>query len=166
MPNGKDRVTVEPLIQMHGAMPEILPCIESEDGKSELKGRDDCPVQSFCNLKLPWRECRCRHDMTVPIDRHQKAWIVPASQYARKVRALLRDAVSQCRCVKAKDCKDVRDCTLRRAYPLCPDMYVILLLANHDLRFEESQHQAEARLDDLLYEDISENFVPRDVVPC
>ena len=49
---------VEPLVHVHGSVPEVLPCVDDKDGKGELQGRNTDPVDGLCECKLPRSKCR------------------------------------------------------------------------------------------------------------
>lgn len=144
---------VEPLVHVHGSVPEVLPCVDNEDGKRELQGRDTEPVDGLCKCKLPRGKGRdeiARGGLLVEI----VATTLQGGREDGVANGLLGCNGAS---VETSKCEHRRDCSLSDADPLSPYSNIVVVLTDGSLRLNDGYGKTNGRLDDLLDDDIAED---------
>lgn len=78
------RLTVHPLVHVHGAVPKVLPAIEDESGKPELDAGNDDPVDGLGQENLPG--CERGNSRAGHVIELEEGWVETASERASKQR--------------------------------------------------------------------------------
>lgn len=150
---------VEPAVDMHQSVKEVLPGVENEDGNKVLQGRNEDVVDGLCKGKFPGSKGRGG-----AAGGGFRDGIVASSQSSGKERIGSRHALGDGGGIESDKTEETGQRTLGKADASCPDGNVVVSLANHLLGLSDGQCVACCNLDDLLDDDIAGNFVACRVV--
>lgn len=150
-------LTVQPAVDMHQSVEEVLPSVENEDGNKVLQGWNEHVVDDLCNSKLPRSKGRGAAGGF-------RDGIVASSQSTSKERIGSRHALGDGRGIESDKTEQTGQPTLGKADASGPDSNIVVGLANHLLGLGDGQSVARRDLDDLLDDDIAEDFVACRVV--
>lgn len=136
---------------MHQSVKEVLPGVENEDGNKVLQSWNEHVVDGLCNSKFPRSKGRGAGGGF-------RDGIVASSQSTSKERIGSRHALGDGRGIEPDKAEQTGQRTLGEADASGPDGNVIVGLANHLLGLGDGQSIARRDLDDLLDDDIAEDF--------
>lgn len=144
---------VEPLVHVHGSVPEVLPCVDNKDGECELHGGNEHPVDGLGKCELP----------------RSKGWddVTRSSLLEEVVATTFQGGREDGVCngllaghgvgVETGKCEKVGDGTLGETDSLSPDSDIVVVLAHGGLGLKDCDGKTNSRLDDLLDDDVAED---------
>ena len=150
--------TVQPPVHMHSTVKEVLPGIQEDNGDDELYGGDDNMIDGLGNEEFP----RGKGRDNTPVGSGESGgeeWVVATGQGTGKQRVGHGHVLGNGGGIETKKAKNGGQCPLRQSNSGGPDGDIIVLPTNHLGRVEEVQDIRHASLDNLLQDDIAEDFV-------
>lgn len=150
-------LTVQPAVDMHQSVKEVLPGVENGDCNKVLQSRNEDMINGFCNSKFPRSKGRRAAGGGF-------RGVVASSQGTSKERIGSRHALGDGGGIEPDKAEQTGQRTLGEADASGPDGNVVVGLANHLLGLGDGQSIARRHLDDLLDDDIAEDFVACRVV--
>ena len=161
MDEEESRRTVHPLVDVHGAVPKVLPGVEEAHGQPELEAGDQQPVDGLGDHQLPGGKGRDGGARDVAEDGGGEERIVPAGQGAGQERVGGSHVLGDGGGVESERSEDGGEGALGEADTGGPDGDVIVLGAGHLARLGETQKGRRRDLDDLLDHDVPGDLVAR-----
>lgn len=159
------RLTVEPSVQMHGPVQEVLPGVYDDDGPDELQSRDEVPVDETGHGQLPAREGGCDHLRAgVEDDRFRQGRVFTTGKGSREHR-MSGQILRQTNRIDAYQSQQAWKGQLGDTDAPGPDSHVVLLLTNVLGSIEIRHDQTSEGLDHLLQNDIPDDVPAGDMVP-
>lgn len=150
-------LTVQPLVDMHQSVEEVLPSIDDSSTNKVLNSRDQEVVDGLGQCHLPRGESRfivCAH----------QRWVVTASNSPGQQGMSVKETLGDCCSVEADEAEHSGKSSLRDTDASSPNSDVIFTLSNHLRRLGQGEKSAGDDLDDLLQDNIAGDLKAGDVV--
>lgn len=146
-------------------MPEVLPSIDDQNSHKELNGGNADPVDELGKGKLPRGEGGCGDELVTRDNLLSQPGVPATSENASKHGARLRQVLSEGGRVETNCTENVRNCPLGEPDPLCPHSHIVVFLSEGRIGIVPRHGDSGNGLDEVLEDDVTENFVARDMVP-
>lgn len=151
------KLTVQPLVDVHQTVEEVLPGVDDGDGDKELDGGNEEVIDDLGHVHLPGSKGRL-------VGGCDERGVVATSESAGQQRVRFEETLGDGGSVEAKDSQKGREDSLRNADASGPDSDVVVGLADHLGRLGHCEDGAGDDLDDLLEDDVAGDLVPGNMV--
>lgn len=149
---------------MHGSVPKILPCVEDADCRSELKSRDEDPINELGDIQLPFCKGRRRHFQAVVQHNLLEQLRIRAASQRSGPAGMIGHRLGKTESIYADQSQQPRNSPLRPSDALRPERDIVLFPANHFFVIKVCQDNPGERLNDLLDDHVTKHFKARCMV--